>query len=66
VTLKQFLALIGFFFVFTWIAFGFGDAILCLVGAGVFYGVAALLQGEVDLSDVQARVRAAQNPPGVR
>ncbi len=60
--LKQFLALIGFLFVFSWIAFSFGEAILCLVGAGVFYALAAFLQGDLDLAEVQARVRAAQNP----
>jgi len=60
--LKQLSALLGFFFVFTWIAFSFGEAVLCLLGALVFYGIAAVLQGDVDLADVQARVRAAQNP----
>jgi hypothetical protein len=60
--LKQFAALLGFFFVFAWIAFSFGEAILCLLGALVFYGIAAVAQGDVDLAEVQARVRAAQGP----
>jgi hypothetical protein len=55
--LKQFLALLGFLFVAAWIAFNFGYAILCLVGAAVFYAIGALLQGEIDLGDVQARVQ---------
>ena len=55
--LKQFLALLGFLFVAAWIAFNFGYAILCLVGAGVFYAIGALLQGEFDLGDIQARVQ---------
>ena len=55
--LKQFAALLGFAFVAAWIAFGFGDAILCLVGAAVFAAAAAVAQGELDLSDVQSRLR---------
>jgi hypothetical protein len=55
--LKQFAALLGFAFVVAWIAFGFGDAILCLLGAGVFYAVAAVAQGELDLGEVQSRLR---------
>jgi hypothetical protein len=55
--LKQFAALLGFAFVVAWIAFGFGDAILCLLGAGVFYAIAAVAQGELDLGEVQSRLR---------
>lgn len=56
--LKQFLALIGFLFVAAWIAFdNFGYAILCLVGAAVFYGIGAVLQGELDLGDMQSRIQ---------
>jgi hypothetical protein len=55
--LKQFLALLGFLFVAAWIGFDFGSAVLCLVGAGVFYAVGAFLQGEIDLGEVQARVQ---------
>jgi len=50
-------ALLGFFFVFTWIAFSFGDAVLCLLGALLFAAVAAVLRGDVDLADVQARAQ---------
>jgi hypothetical protein len=53
--LKQFLGLLGFLFVAAWIAFNFGYAILCLVGAGVFYAAGAVLQGELDLGEVQSR-----------
>ncbi len=59
-SLKQFLALIGFLFVAAWIAFNFGYAILCLLGAGLFYGVGAILEGEIDLGDVQSRVQGRQ------
>ena len=55
--LKQFAALLGFAFVVAWIAFGFGNAILCLVGAAVFYAIAAVAQGELDLGDIQDRLR---------
>jgi hypothetical protein len=54
--LKQFLGLLGFLFVAAWIAFNFGDAILCLVGAAIFAAVGALLQGEIDLTSVQSKV----------
>ncbi len=59
-SLKHFLGLLGFLFVAAWIAFNFGYAILCLVGAGVFYAIGALLQGEIDLSDVQSRIQGQQ------
>jgi hypothetical protein len=58
--LKQFLGLIGFLFVAAWIGFNFGYAVLCLVGAGVFYGLGAVLQGELDLADVQSRIQRSQ------
>lgn len=54
---KQFAGLIGFLFIAAWIAFGFGDAILCLIGAGVFYAAAALYLGELDLAELQQRAR---------
>lgn len=61
--LKQFLGLLGFLFVAAWIAFNFGYAILCLVGAGFFYALGALLQGELDLGDVQSRIQRSQSAP---
>jgi len=54
---KQFFALLGFAFVAAWIAFGFGDAVLCLLGAAVFAALAAIAQGELDLGEVQSRLR---------
>jgi hypothetical protein len=59
--LKQFLGLLGFLFVAAWIAFNFGYAILCLVGAGVFYAIGAVLEGELDLGDVQSRIQRSQS-----
>ncbi len=56
---KQFLALLGFAFVVAWLSFNFGYALLCLIGAGLFYAVGAFLQGELDVSEVQDRVRGA-------
>jgi hypothetical protein len=61
--LKQFLALLGFLFVAAWIAFNFGYAVLCLVGAGLFYAIGALLQGELDLGEVQSRIQRSQSVP---
>ena len=54
---NQLAALIGFLFVAAWIAFGFGDAILCLLGAGAFYAVTAFYRGELDLAELQHRAR---------
>ena len=54
-TVKHFAAFLGFAFVAMWIAVDFGAAVLCLVGALVFYGLAAFLRGEVDLVELQSR-----------
>lgn len=54
---KQLAGLIGFLFVAAWIAFGFGDALLCLVGAVMFWAATAFYQGELDLSEIQQRAR---------
>jgi hypothetical protein len=56
--LKQSLALLGFLFVAAWIAFdNFGYAILCLLGAALFYAAGAVLEGELDLGEMQSRVQ---------
>lgn len=55
-TPTQFAAILGFAFVAVWIAFGFGSAVLCLVGAAVFYAAALFLRGDIDLADVQSRL----------
>jgi hypothetical protein len=52
----QFAALLGFLFVAVWAAGDFGDAILCLIGAAVFYLVSALYQGELSLDELQQRL----------
>ena len=57
ITLKHYLALLGFLFVAAWIAFDFGRAVLCLVGAVVFYLIGEIVQGELDLGEMQARIR---------
>jgi hypothetical protein len=58
---RQLAALLGFAFVAAWIALSFGYALLCLAGAGIFYALAAVLQGEIDLGELQSRV--TQQPP---
>ena len=55
ITRKHFAALIGFAFVAAWIGFNFGYALLCLVGAALFYYAASFLEGEIDLGELQAR-----------
>jgi hypothetical protein len=52
---RLFAAGLGFAFVAAWIAFGFGDAILCLLGAAIFWVVAGILEGELDLGELQGR-----------
>jgi hypothetical protein len=56
ITRKHFAALIGFAFVAAWVGFNFGYAVLCLVGAALFYYVASFLEGELDLGELQARL----------
>lgn len=63
ITIKHYLGLLGFLFVAAWIAFNFGDAILCLVGAGVFYAGGEVVQGELDLGELQARMRRSRAAP---
>jgi len=61
-TTRQFAALIGFAFVAAWIALNLGYALLCLIGAGAFYALAAVLEGDIDLGELQSRV--TQRPSG--
>jgi 4-hydroxybenzoate polyprenyltransferase len=63
-TTKYVAAAFGFAFVAAWAAFGFGDAILCLLGAAFAYAAAAVVQGEIDLGDLQQRARGADRPSG--
>jgi hypothetical protein len=56
ITRKYFAALLGFAFVAAWIGFGFGDAILCLLGAAFSYAVVSFLEGDLDLTDLQGRL----------
>jgi len=63
INLKYYLGLLGFLFVAAWIALSFADAVLCLAGAVVFYAIGAVLEGEVDLGEVQARVQRSRSAP---
>ena len=63
INLKYYLGLLGFLFVAAWIAFSFGDAILCLVGAIVFYAIGSVLEGDVDLGEMQARMQRSRSAP---
>ncbi len=67
ITRKHLAAALGFAFVAAWIGFGFGYAILCLVGAVAFYYAAAYLDGELDLGELGERLTpgqsAASRPP---
>lgn len=62
ITARQSLAALGFAFVAAWIGFSsFGYAILCLLGALVFYGAGTYLEGVID-TDV-LRERLTGRPP---
>ena len=52
---QQLAALLGFLFVAAWAALGFGDAVLCLIGAAVFYLATAVYRGELDLAELSQR-----------
>lgn len=54
---KQMLAALGFAFTAAWIGFNFGYALLCLVGAAVFYAAGSFAQGELDVAEMQDRLR---------
>ena len=53
----------GFAFVAAWIGFGFGDAVLCLLGAAVAWTVVGVLEGKIDLAALQSRVSPEDAPP---
>jgi hypothetical protein len=52
-TSSQLAAVLGFLFVAAWVALDFGDAVLCLLGAAVFYVVTAVYRGEIDMLSLQ-------------
>ncbi len=58
----QFAALLGFLFIAAWSALDFGDAILCLIGAAVFWAAYAFYVGELDVSDLQQRAGGGRSP----
>jgi hypothetical protein len=60
-TTRHFAALMGFAFVAAWIALNLGYALLCLIGAGAFYALAAVLEGDIDLGELQSRVTQRQS-----
>lgn len=65
ISTRQYLAAVGFAFVAAWIGFSnFGYAILCLVGAIIFYVAGVYLEGVVDLDQLQERLtgRSAGQP----
>jgi hypothetical protein len=64
-TRKNLAAVLGFAFVAAWIGFSFGEAILCLLGAALFYAVASFLEGDLDLAELQSRLstRDTTTPP---
>jgi hypothetical protein len=63
---QQLAALLGFLFVAAWARLGFGDAILCLTGAAIFYLAVALYRGELDLAAWQQRAAQPRTPRSQR
>jgi hypothetical protein len=62
ITTKHFAAALGFAFVAVWIGMSFGSAVLCLVAAGAFYALAAVIEGEIDLGELQSRLGGQTQP----
>ncbi len=63
---KQFAAVLGFAFVVVWIALNFGWAVLCLLGALVFYLAAVLIERAMQSTDFATLARtwgSPQTPP---
>jgi len=63
---KQFAAVLGFAFVTVWITLAFGWAVLCLIGALIFYLAAVLIERATQSTDFVSLVRtwgSAQTPP---
>lgn len=56
-------AAMGFAFVAAWISFNFGYALLCLLGAAVFWAAAGVLDGTVDLAEWQSRLAGRDQSP---
>ena len=63
---QQLAALLGFLFVAAWAALGFGDALLCAIGATVCYLVTAFYRGELDLDELQQRSGRSRGSRAVR
>lgn len=61
---RQLAAVAGFAFVAAWIGFSFGEALLCLVGAAVFWLAAGVIEGKIDLGELQSRLSREEAPPG--
>lgn len=59
---KQFISLLAFLFIAVWAGPGFGYAVLCLLGAAVFYAGTAFYRRELDLGDLQQRVPRQKAP----
>ncbi|MEZ5101624.1 MAG: hypothetical protein R3C15_17855 [Thermoleophilia bacterium] len=57
-SIRHLAAIVGFAFVAIWIFDDFGSAILCLVGAVVFYALVALLERQPDLAAMRDRLTA--------
>lgn len=60
---RRFAAAAGFAFVAAWIGFGFGGALLCGLGAALGYAVLSVLEGDVDLGELQGRLAPERASP---
>ena len=54
----------GFAFVAAWIGFGFGQALLCVLGAAICWLVVAVAERKVDLGELQSRLSGEEEAPG--
>ncbi|MGI8845927.1 MAG: hypothetical protein ACR2HC_07115 [Thermoleophilaceae bacterium] len=60
-TIKQYASLMGFAFVAAAFGLGIGAALVCVVGAALAYGAAAVAVGELDAEEIRERVEGARS-----
>lgn len=58
---RKLAAAAGFAFTAAWIGFSFGSALLCAIGAALFYAAASVLEGDIDLGEIQDRLTAERD-----
>lgn len=61
-TTRQFAAALGLAITLIWASEGFGEAVLALLVAAAAYAAVAFYEGDLDLAELQDRVRPDTRP----